>query len=215
MIRFTMDQGSAAWLQIRLGIPTASRFSEILTPKTMKFSQSAEKYAWQLLAEQITGQAVDDATSGFLTRGNAMEQKAILWYEMQKDVDTEEVGFIMRDDRRSGCSPDRFVGANGILEVKSPKVTNHIGYLLDDEGIDYRCQRQGQLWVAEREWSDGLSFCPGLPNSLVRTYRNEAFIKALDAAVRQFNDMMDEMKVKLQKKGLFPDFMQPDLKVVA
>jgi hypothetical protein len=213
MIRLTMDQGSAAWMQARLGIPTSSRFDELLTPKTMKFSASSTKYAWELLAEQITGHPVTDVSSGFLTRGNVQELKAIQWYEMRHDVDTEEIGFIMRDDRRVGCSPDRLVGTDGILEVKVPKITNHIGYLLDDEGISYKCQRQGQLWLTEREWSDGLSYCPGLPNALVRTYRDEAFIKALAAAVDQFNGMLDEMKLKLQTKGLFAGVRIPDLKI--
>jgi hypothetical protein len=84
---------------------------------------------------------------------------------------------------------------------------------LDDEGISYKCQRQGQLWLTEREWSDGLSYCPGLPNALVRTYRDEAFIKALAAAVDQFNGMLDEMKLKLQTKGLFTGVRIPDLKI--
>jgi hypothetical protein len=215
MIRLDMDQGSAAWLMARLGIPTSSRFDEILTPTTLKFSKSAEKYAWQLIAEQATGVPVDDATSGFLTRGTVQEKKAVQWYEMRRDVETEGVGFILRDDKRAGCSPDRFVGTDGLLEVKVPKVTNHIGYLLDDEGIGYRCQRQGQLWLTEREWCDGLSYCPGLPNALTRTYRDEAFIKALDAAIAQFLSMLDEMKLKLQKKGLFTDVRIPDLRVVA
>jgi hypothetical protein len=213
VIRFNMDQGSAAWHEVRLGIATASRFDEIITPKTMKPSASATKYAWELLAEQITGISVEDGSGGFMARGSIQERKAIQWYELQHDVDTEEVGFVMRDDRRSGCSPDRLVGTDGVLEVKVPKITNHIGYLLDDEGIGYKCQRQGQLWITEREWCDGLSYCPGLPNALTRTYRDEAFIKALAAAVAQFNDMLDDMKVQLQKKGLFTDFQVPDLKI--
>jgi hypothetical protein len=52
-----------------------------------------------------------------------------------------------------------------------------------------------------------------LPNALVRTYRDEAFIKALAAAVDQFNGMLDEMKLKLQTKGLFAGVRIPDLKI--
>jgi hypothetical protein len=49
----------------------------------------------------------------------------------------------LREDGRVGCSPDGFIGDDGILEIKCPKPENHIGYLLDVEGIGYRCQVQG------------------------------------------------------------------------
>lgn len=210
------EQGSEAWLRARLGIPTASQMDKIITPKTMKLSGQADGYAHQLIAEQLLGVPLDDASSGFMERGNIMEQRAVSYYELQRECDTVPVGFIMRDDRRSGASPDRLVGEDGLLEIKVPSAHRHVAYLLDKDGIGYRVQVQAQLWIAEREWSDTLSYHPDLPPALVRQHRDEEFIKALAAAVEQFTDYVDELKLKLQKQyGLFPDFQARILKVVA
>lgn len=210
------QQGSAEWVRARLGIPTASQFDRIITPKTLKPSGSQDAYAHQLLAEALLGAPIDDASSGFLDRGKLLEECTVSWYELQHEIDTVPVGFIMRDDRRSGASPDRLVGADGLLETKAPAAHTHMGYLLDKDGIGYRCQVQGQLWVAEREWCDTLSWHPTFPPALVRQYRDEPFIKALSATVEQFTDYLDELKLQLKARyGLFPDFQTPLLKVVA
>jgi hypothetical protein len=210
MIRFDCEQGSGEWSALRLGIPTASRFDEIIAPKTMKPSASGEKYAWELIAEQVLGYPVEqDAKSGFMMRGTVIETKAVDFYELERDVDTDKVGFIMRDDRRVGCSPDRLVGVDGGLEIKVPSAKNHIGYLLDDEGIGYRCQVQGCLWLCERDWWDTISYNPDMPPALVRVVRDEPFIKALAGAVDAFLDMMDGMKARLVQRGHFPELAEP------
>lgn len=216
MIRHAVDQGGPEWKMLRLGIPTASQFDRILTPKTMKPSSSQEKYALELIAEQLLGVPMDDdVSSAFMQRGQVQEKKALDYYSLRHpDAVIEPAGFIMRDDERVGASPDQFVDTNGLLEIKVPNAANHIGYLLDTEGIGYRCQVQGQLWIAEREWSDTLSYNPELPPALVRVYRDDKFIAVLAQTVNQFLTYVDELKVKLQKShGLFEGFEQPDIKV--
>lgn len=214
MIRIDCPQGSIEWIEARLGIPTASQFDRIITPKTMKLSESSAKYAWALIAEQILRAPVEGGSSAFMQRGETLERKAVSFYEFNQDVETEPVGVILRDDRRAGCSPDRLVGTDGLLEIKVPKVDTHIGYLLDADGIGYRAQVQGQLWIAERDWVDTLSYNPEMPNALVRVGRDEQFIRALASAVNQFNEMLDSMKLELQRRhGLFPDFKLPDLRI--
>jgi hypothetical protein len=215
MIRLDVEQGSGEWFAARLGLPTASCFDKILTSKTLKLSASADGYMHKLLAEQVLGVHLADESSGFMQRGQVMEKRAIGYYELQRDVETAPGGFILRDDRRAGCSPDRFVGDDGLLEIKVPAAATHIGYLLDEEGIGYRLQVQGQLWIAEREWCDTLSYHPDMPPALVRQERDDKVIDALAAAVDQFCNMMEEAKVKLQKLGLFPGFERPLMKVVA
>lgn len=215
MIHIDVVQGTTEWAQQRIGIVTASAADKIITP-TGKPSSQAEKYAWQLLAEQLLGEPLDNATSGFMQRGTILEQRAVDFYELQKDVDTIPAGFVLRDDRRVGASPDRLIGSDGLLEIKIPKADTHIGYLLDSEGIGYRAQVQTQLWVCERTYCDTLSWHPELPPALVRQHRDEKFIAALAAAVEQFNEMLDEAKEKLQKQfGLFPGWQRRLMKVVA
>jgi hypothetical protein len=215
MIILNVEQGSAEWFAARLGIPTASQFGRILTPKTMKLSDQSAGYMQELIAEQLLGQAMDDGGSiGFMQRGEVLERKAVEFYELQRDVETEKVGFVLRDDSRVGCSPDRFVGADGLLEIKCPSAKVHVGYLLDDEGIGYRAQVQGQLWITGRAYVDTLSYNPELPPALVRVHRDEEFIGKLAAAVDQFLSFLDESKLKLNRKyGLFPDFTVPNLRI--
>lgn len=214
MIRHDVEQGSPEWRMLRLGLPTASKFDKIITPSG-KYSTSADKYMNTLLAEQLLGVPMDDASSGFMVRGSVLEKRAVSYYELLNEATTEPIGFMTTDDGRAGASPDRSVGDNGLLEIKCPAAATHIGYLLDAEGIGYKVQVQGQLWIAEREWSDTLSFNPDLPPALVRQYRDEKFIKDLAAAVRQFVDAIDEAKQKLTKVGLFEGFELPLLRVVA
>jgi hypothetical protein len=214
MIHVHHRQGSAEWLQARVGIATASQFDRIITPKTMKLSDQAAKYAHQLIAEQVLGYPMNNASSSFMERGNDLEARAVSFYQLQKDMDTEPGGFFMRDDKRVGASPDRVVGTDGLLEIKCPSAAVHVGYLLDDQGIGYRAQVQGQLWVAEREWIDTLSYHPELPSAIVRVERDEEFITKLAQAVNTFLGMMDDMRDKLQKFGLFEGQEFPALTLV-
>lgn len=210
--------GTELWKNRRLGIPTASNFDKIITPKTAKKSTQWEAYAHQLIAEQITGRYVNDFSSGYTERGNEMESEAIDYYELTRDVDTEQAVFILRNDLRAGCTPDRFVGEAGLLEIKCPKADVHVGYLLDVAGIGYRSQVQGELWIAERDWVDTLSYNPHMPPALVRQGRDESFIGTMASLVNQFSDYVDELKLQLINRGVFSkedfDLKPRDLEVV-
>lgn len=202
MIKLDCTPGSEQWFKARLGIPTASNFDRIITPKTMKMSESSSKYAHELIAEQILGIHLESVSTGFTQRGQVMEKKAIDYYELTRDCDVEPGAFVMRDDRRTGCTPDGFVGDNGIIEIKCPSAAIHVGYLLDDAGIGYRAQVQGQLWLTEREYCDTISYNPDMPSVIVRQNRDDIFIVALEKAVNQFIETIADMKDRLIRRGL-------------
>lgn len=197
MIRVECLQGSESWHAARLGLPTASSFHRIVTPKSGKPSASSHKYLYELVAERLLGTPLDSASSEFMERGKALEGEAVAWYELQRGVDTEKVGFVLTDDRRAGCSPDRLVGEDGGLEVKCPSAGVHVGYLLGELSEEYRCQVQGGLWVTGRRWWDLLSYNPLLPSALVRIERDEEFIAALESAVGEFCERLDEATKRL------------------
>jgi hypothetical protein len=214
MILHSVQQGTTEWAMLRVGIATASNFDKIITPKTLKPSSQADGYAHRLIAEQALGYPLDNATSGFMERGKDMEKRALAYYGMQRDTDElKPIGFVSRDDRRVGCSPDHFVDGDGLLEIKVPAAHTHIAYLLDEKGIDYKCQVQGQLWFCERDWCDTLSWHPEMPAALVRQHRDDMFIAALSKAVEQFLELMDDMKARLIARGDFPSLAVPDLKI--
>lgn len=214
MIRVACEQGTSEWAQARLGRVTASQLHRILTP-TGKLSSQSAAYAFELLAEECLGVPMDNATSGFMERGTILERKARQFYEMQRDCTVEQVGFVMRDDGRVGCSPDGLVGDNGGVEIKVPSAPVHLSYLAGEAGEKYKVQIMASLWICERDYWDFVSFHPDLPSAIVRFRRDDEFIAKLAPAVEQFLSFVDETKAKLAAQhGLFPDFQQPLLKVV-
>lgn len=190
MIRHDIEQGSQEWMDLRCGIPTASRFGEIITPKTMKPSASAVKYRNQLLAEWLMGHAIDWSGGGSIwtERGREMEGEARDFYEMDQGVDVERVGFITRPDCMVGGSPDGLVGADGGVDFKCPALHTHVGYMLDPQSLEdqYRAQVQGYLYLTNRDWWDLFSYAPALPPVHRRVKRDPAFIAALHTALDAF-----------------------------
>lgn len=202
IINRDIQQGSDAWIQARCGLPTASRFDSIITPKGAP-SKSAERYLYTLLSERCLGHPVTEHMTMWMARGSELEQDAIRYYHLQTDLDTEPVGLVINDTRTIAASPDRLVGESGLLEVKVPAEWQHLSFLLNSGSVFEYCKIQalGQLWVCEREFVDIMSYCPALPPAIVRIERDEAFIKLLSAAVTAFSDTLEQLSADLQQRG--------------
>ena len=198
MIILTCEQGSREWDEARLGIPTASQFSRIVTPGG-KPSAQAEDYMGALLAEHFLGYPSEAFQSEWADRGKALEPEARRFYSFHRDVDPKSVGFCYRDDARIvGTSPDGLVGDDGLLELKCPMPGRHLVYLA--RGVvpkAYVMQVQGQLWVTGRAWVDFMSYCPELPPFIVRVAPEAKMQDALDAAIPAFVAQMLEARARL------------------
>jgi hypothetical protein len=192
MIRHDCAQGSEEWLQLRLGIPTASEFDRIITPKKLELASGSKSYMCLKLAEWMYGAPLEAFTSGWMERGKALEPEAVRYYEMERECETEAVGFVTTDDGMIGASPDRLVGETGLLEQKCPALETHVGFMLDPQSLvaEYRIQVQGQLWVCGREWADMQSYSPGFPSVIVRVQREQAVQDALAKYVPAFVESM-------------------------
>ena len=199
MKHLNIVQYSEEWFTARLGIPTASEFNNIFTPKTLEISKSADKYLYRLLAEWRLNEPVEkDVVAWAVQRGRDMEPEAVQYYELIRGVATQEAGFIVTDNYRLGCSPDRLVGEEGLLEIKAPLASTHLAYL--DEGIlpmEYRLQVYGQLYVSERKFCEFLSYYPGLPSFLIRVEPDPEIMQKLHTGLSLFCDRLDAMKLKL------------------
>lgn len=189
-----VEQGSDQWKKLRLGIPTASEFHRIITPKTMKMSAQADLYACVLIAERIIGEPLDSGASKFMDRGIEMQEEAVRWYEMERDIDTEVVGFITSDDGTVGCSPDRLIPSvifpNGGLEVKCPSAGVHVQNFFGMKA-DYNLQVQGCMWLTGRDWWDVVSYNPAMAPILIQTLRDDKCIELIAKALDQFKDMLE------------------------
>lgn len=199
MIVHECKQGSDEWLQLRLGIPTASEFDRIITPAKLQLASASVKYMHYKLAEWVYGQPLEAFVSPWMERGQALEAEAIRYYEMERDCETRPVGIITTDDGMIGASPDRMCGDDGLLEQKCPALEAHVGYMLDPAALaaEYRLQVQGQLWVCEREWCDVQSYYPGFPSVIVRAQRDENVIAAFEKHIPAFVETMLACREKL------------------
>lgn len=190
MIVHNVTQGSPEWSTLRLGIPTASQFSRILTPKTRRPSASQDAYLCELLAERLTGFPCDAASTDFMLRGSDMEAAAVEAYAFDTDTDPQAVGFVTDDNLRYGCSPDRLVGEDGGLEIKCLSAKEHVAAIIGLKDDDHAMQVQGCMWVTGRSWWDLYFYNPVLPKARVRLVRDEDIMAALDAAVPAFCDRL-------------------------
>ena len=98
------DQGTQEWLDARLGRPSASQFSKLITTAG-KPSASADEYINILIAERILGESEPIYVNEWMQRGTELEPEARAMYELMHSVDVEEVGFILDDSGEFGCSP--------------------------------------------------------------------------------------------------------------
>lgn len=207
MIEHPAKAGSPEWIQARLGLPTASQFSKILTPKTMKISESADKYMNQLLAEWLIGEPLDSEFTDWMERGSETEHNAVAFYEALRDVDTFECGLCLTDDRKAGATPDRLIGDDGLLELKCPSPQVHVGYIRElwtPKPTKYYAQIQGQLLITGRQWLDFMSYHPTIRPVVVRYQRDEEYLDVLNRVVGQFCAYYEEMRERMLKDGYQP-----------
>ncbi len=201
-------QGSADWIALRCGIPTASEFSKILTPKEMKLSSQAPAYMYRLLGEWMTGRPQEMIETEYMQIGRDLEDRAVKAYCFQRECEVEQIGFVTTDCGRFGCSPDRFVAnADGGVEIKThPQAIGvHVQAMVERAMSDaHKSQVQGCLWICEKEYWDLVSYVKDLPTVIVRVVRDEKYIKALAAALESFSEVMEKMRIKLtQEYGPF------------
>ena len=193
------EQGTPEWLSLRCGLVTASEFHTVMAKgKGSSVSKTRLTYLYKLLGERITGEIQEGYSNQHMARGNEMEQEAADMYAMLKDAEPETVGFVRNGEK--GCSPDRLIGNNGLLEIKTK--LPHIQLALLDKGempTEHIAQVQGQIWVCEREWCDFFSYWPKIKPFIKRIYRDDKYIENLNTEVSKFLDELHEMEHRYRR----------------
>ena len=198
LIIYDCEQNSPEWLEARRGIPTASRFADILAKGQ---GITRRKYLYTLAGEVLTGECAEGYSNPHMERGHEMEADAVNLYAFEHDVEPVTVGFMRRG--RAGCSPDRLVGDVGMVEAKSKLPHLQLEVLeRGDLPPEHKAQVQGQLWVSGREWCDFVSYWPRLPLFVVRVERDEKYIETLAQAVADFVGELDALVKKYSPQEL-------------
>lgn len=198
-------QRNEQWHNDRLGIPTASRYKDVLTkPKTKAdqeagiLSQTAKSYALDIIAERLTGERKEFSTAA-TDWGNYNEPFAIDYYQEITGNSIMECGFVKHPSVATGASPDGLIGLDGGIEIKCPYNTSiHLNNALSGEvPPEYYAQIQGQIWVCGLDWVDFVSFDPRITGkarmSIVRVERDNKFILNLSNQIKNFNEKLNNM----------------------
>ena len=195
MIILDVQQGSAEWLRARCGIPTASRFGCIVTPGGAAVKGKTRRtYLLELLAERLTGQTTPHFVTAAMQRGTDLEPKARAWYSLESGEAVSQVGFVLADGKRWGCSPDGITATGGV-EVKCLGNAAHLDFVLAGAvPDDYWAQVQGSMWVCGRSHWDFCAYTDvaGMPSRWIRVPRDDAMMQAFAQLLPAFCDDLDE-----------------------
>lgn len=208
-----IEQGSAAWLQLRLGKVTASRVADVIAKTKTGYGASRANYAAQLIAERLTGTVAESFSNAAMAWGTEQEPEARLAYEFRTDNDVEEIAFVPHPAiAMSGASPDGLIGADGLLEIKCPNTATHIE-TLRGQSIPgkYETQMLWQMACTGRQYCDFVSFDPRMPEEMrlfvKRLPRDDARIAELEAEVTAFLSEIDATVAELTRLYGMPEAM--------
>lgn len=161
-------QGSDAWLALRAGKPTASRFADFITPARGDLGAGAAEYIYELLGECFVPGFQYVIPSRLMQRGTELEPEARTAFADYIGLQVAQVGFVLADDNITGCSPDGLVRADSGawtagLEIKCPTPKVHVKW--HDAGTlptEHKQQVHGSMVVTGLRVWHFWSYCPGM-----------------------------------------------------
>ena len=149
----------------RLGNATGSHAADILDvlKRGRRERKAQQLHKLRLVCELLTGNPWEDNyVSPEMQWGTDQEPFAVAAYEMATGRDADEVGYVALIPPSSawGGSPDRLIGADGVIECKCPKTTTHVRWMLDGT-VPEEHEPQMSFYLActgNRQWCDFVSF---------------------------------------------------------
>lgn len=199
-----IEQGSPEWLALRAGKVTASRVSDVMAKTT---TAAYQNYMTDLIAERLTGAKTESFTNAAMQWGVDHEAQARVEYEVKTGSLVEQVAFVDHPTiQMFGCSPDGYVGEDGLIEIKAPNTSTHIDYIRQDKApTKYVNQMQCQMAVTGRKWCDFVSFDPRLPDGLqlfiVRLERDDEYISKMESVVQEFLNEVNSAVIGLKERA--------------
>lgn len=196
----TIEPYSPAWYTTRQGCFTGSEAWKLMTePRSKKesISKTAETYILEKVWEKLSGKTKSGIDNFATEWGNEQEPNAVRFYEKLSGNTCQETTLIYSKELPYLIgTPDRYVGVDGMIEVKCPfNGANHLQHCFittdeyfRDEFKEYYWQIQTYLYLSEREWCDFVSFDPRIDSELgLFIYRlkrdNEQIIRLKDKAI--------------------------------
>lgn len=185
-----IEQGSVEWFLLRSGRVTASTAEALVTNLgKVKTGDAAKTLLVEILAENWVGGPLPSFQGALdCENGKILEERARPCFTLETGKAVKEVSFIEGDDERTGCSPDGILtDEKAGLEIKSPRMENHIRYLLD--GIvpaDYVIQVQFSLYVTQWPRWYFMSYRSQFPPLILKVEPDEKIQSAIKTALDVF-----------------------------
>ena len=194
IVNDSITQGTDEWLQEKLGKPSASNASKIIT-NAGKSSKQRTDYLYSLTAEIITGQREETYKNANMDMGNDREDESRKLFEMIHGVEVQQVGVVYKDEEKKFlCSPDGIINSEYGLELKNVLGKTQIKYLLKNEvPSEYFSQIQFSLYVTGFKYWMFMTYSPGLRPLIIKMERDEKFIQALEIELKSFTEELESI----------------------
>lgn len=196
MIYHDIEQNTEQWLQLRSGKFTGSIASTLFMGKTTK---GYKDLIYQVAYERLFNEPCGDGFKNFWTdRGHELEPIALEQYQLDNFVKGKSGGFCELNEW-VGCSPDFILPNNKLVQVKCPKFSTQIDYLITKKvPSDYYAQCQFEIMVTGLNECDLYMYHPRLKPLTITIKRDNAFIKEieteLETAKKSVELIIDKIK---------------------
>lgn len=198
------EQGSGVWLNMKLGVISASNAHAAVAKKD---SMTRLTYMSELVAQVCTG-VQEELNSKYLDWGAQHEMSARAAYELKTSYKVQPLCFVFKDETyRTGCSPDGYLTkgdkpANKGVEIKTPyNAVNYVKFLCEDKiNPEYHYQTQFTLWAMNADEWDFCQFHPHMkrkPLKVVTIKKDAEVQKKFDDMIPPFIEDMDKMLAKI------------------
>jgi exodeoxyribonuclease (lambda-induced) len=167
--------------------------------KNGKPGAARERYIREIIAERLTGSALQRYVSQPMLDGIEREPEAREMYEAETGSIVTLAGFVRHPTIEfCGASPDGLVDDCGLVEIKCPTDATHVEWLLAKAIPDKHIpQMLLQLACTRRSWCDFVAFNPNFRKPahrlMIRRFTPEpAAIQAVEDSARAFLAEVDQ-----------------------
>lgn len=184
------------WLAARVGCATASRMCDVLDFKKDGSPGAARiKYLKELVAERMTGQAMEHYVTKAMQDGIDREPHARSEYETISGSIVRLTGFIAHPAiEYAGASPDGLIDHDGLVEIKCPTDVTHVDWLMAGVVPDqHKPQMLFQLASTRRQWCDFVSFSPH-----IRDERRRLFVRRFEPQPAEIEEIEEKVRAFLR-----------------
>ena len=191
MIIHDMKQRTPEWYAVRAGKLTGSIASKLVTP-TGRLSTQYKSEIGRIIAEKMDWQEPEEGIeTAWMTRGSELEHEARCWFTVETGLKVKEVGFIESDDGMTGFSPDGLADHPKMasiipVELKVPKPSTHIRWLLDDElPVEHRAQVHFGMVITDAPVAYFMSYAQHCRPLILEVERDE-YTDTMSSAIHKY-----------------------------